>query len=479
MSRPNLRRARPQPPSKKAGTPEMSEYVQKLEKRVADLESLCDTTSTEAQEAITTSRALETRMTTAETLLNKTAKILDKLSEKYDVTAALCVQNATTVNTLETSVGIVEESILSTRLVANNMQDRMDKFDEEDRKKTLVITGIPEQNRENVRRYVDILFRDLDLPYGNEKVDQVFRLGKYDENQRGPRKLIVKLANRGIKAEIYRNIQNLQGKNHWLGVSLQDELSPQENKEYGELRSLYFLAKRSKIDNVRLRQRSLLIGAKTYAHKDIPVLPNGLTLRAATTYKTVDGIAFKSEHNPMSNLYPCAITHNGNEYTSIEHAFQHDKALSSGHQKADEIKLTTNPYDLMKLGKQVTPGPDWNKGSTNLLYKLLKQKFSDPVKARSLTKTAKWHLYECTQHPIYGVGRHPGNVQSLTIDTVKGGNLLGKLLEKIRDELIKAEAARKASNAGGTPPPLQKSRLKMRTKYQAVTMMTIMMTIAP
>ena len=458
MSRPGLRKsARPQPLSKKAGTPEMSDYIHKLEKRVSELESLQETTTIDVQDSLSRVTALETRMATAEKLSNETARLLAKLSTKYDVTAELCLQNAGAVNTLDTDLKQVEDSILSSRLIAIEMQGRIDKFDEEDRKKTLVMIGVPEQNKENLRRYVDVLFRDLDLPYGNEKVDQVFRLGKFDENQQRPRNLIVKLANRGIKAEIYRNIQGLQDKPHWHGVSLQDQLSPQETKEYNELRAIFFLAKKHKIENVRLRQRSIIIGTKTYAHKDIPVLPKGLTLRAATTYKTVDGIAFKSEHNPLSNLFPCQITHNGREYSSVEHAFQHDKALSSGHQKADEIMITTNPYDLMKMGKDVTPGPDWNKGSTGLLYKLLTQKFQDAFRATALQRTGKWRLYECTFHPVYGVGRHPGNVNTLTIDTVKGGNLLGKLLEKVRDDMFgkpknSAPAEKKPEQKPDDPP---------------------------
>ena len=117
--------------------------------------------------------------------------------------------------------------------------------------------------------------------------------------------------------------------------------------------------------------------------------------------------------------------------------------------KASVILANHDPYELMELGKKLAPGPDWNKGSTKLLYSLLQQKFSEETRARSLTRTDKWHLYECTFHPVYGVGRHPGNVHTLTQETVKGGNLLGKLLEKVRGELL----TKQDSKGNNEPPP--------------------------
>ena len=90
----------------------------------------------------------------------------------------------------------------------------------------------------------------------------------------------------------------------------------------------------------------------------------------------------------------------------------------------------------MELGKKATPGPNWNKGSTTLLYGLIQQKFSEEKRGLLLAKTGQIHLYECTFHPIYGVGRHLGNVHTLSFDKVKGGNMLGRLLEKVRTEVV-------------------------------------------
>ena len=399
-------------------------------------------------------------MTTVEKDVNETAKILAKLTARLEQTEREGKQNGAVIATLDTDLRRVEESVVSNRIIANNLQDRVVKFDEEDRKKTLLINGMPESNRENLRRYCDVLFRDLQLPYGNEKVDTIYRLGKFDDQATKPRSIVIKLSNKGIKGEIYRNISYLQGNQTWAGVSLQDELSKQETKEFNELRSLYFLAKRNKVENVRLRQRALVIDRKTFTHKDIPSLPYGLNLKDATTITTPDGICFKSEHNPLSNLFPCKILHKNGEYSSVEQALQYDKALSGENKNiAESILKTHNPYEIMELGKGVTPRKDWNKGATKLVYELLQGKFSDDKMADILAKTGEVHLYECTFHPVYGVGRHLGNAHSLTFEKIKGGNMLGRLLEKVRSEVTQrlkllAEQLKKThDDTASTNPP--------------------------
>ena len=179
----------------------------------------------------------------------------------------------------------------------------------------------------------------------------------------------------------------------------------------------------------------------------------------STNAKTTDGIAFKSEHSVYSNLSPCCIEYEGFTYMSLEQALQHSRARSGENKKAAEkILAETDPYIIMKIGKGVTPSPEWNKKASSVVYELLKIKFSDETRKRTLTRSSGKHLYECTFHPIYGVGRHMGNVSSLTYDTVTGGNLLGKLLEKVRDEIIQQEKPKPPQSppAGGPKPTPKK-----------------------
>ena len=90
----------------------------------------------------------------------------------------------------------MDESILSTRIIVNNLNDRAQQFEEEDRKKTLLMDGFPENQREDLRRICDMLFKDLGLPYGNERIDSVYRLGRFDPDKERPWTIVIKLSNR-------------------------------------------------------------------------------------------------------------------------------------------------------------------------------------------------------------------------------------------------------------------------------------------
>ena len=421
----------------KVTTKDLTDAVLTLERRIIELEKDHD----DLQIAVSTNKgkidAQELRIDDNETIANKSLGLIKLLTDRLDTSDNNGAATKTRLDTVSKEVTTVNDSLLATGLMAGKLMDRVTKFEEDDRKKTLLVTGFPENPREDLRKICDCLFEDLTLNYGNERVDAVYRLGRFDPDKDKPRTIVLKLAHRGIKGDIYRKVSNLQGRDAWKGVSLLDELSKREAKEFAELRSLYHLAKRWNVKDIKLRQRSLIIENSSYAHKDIASLPYGLTLKAASMIKTTDGIAFKSEHSVFSNLSPCEIQYRDVDYTSLEQALQHQKAVGCGENKvADSILAETDPYEIMNLSKQLNPSKDWNKGVTKMVLELLTLKFNDERRARTLTRTQGKHLYECTFNPIFGVGRHMGNVSNLTFDKVKGGNMLGRLLEKVREEIL-------------------------------------------
>jgi predicted NAD-dependent protein-ADP-ribosyltransferase YbiA (DUF1768 family) len=78
------------------------------------------------------------------------------------------------------------------------------------------------------------------------------------------------------------------------------------------------------------------------------------------------------------------------------------------------------------MGKKNALRPDWEEVKDGIMYKLLKSKFTDPVLRDKLIATGSAELIEGNNHwdRYWGVCRGEGQ------------NKLGKLLMKVREEVI-------------------------------------------
>lgn len=132
---------------------------------------------------------------------------------------------------------------------------------------------------------------------------------------------------------------------------------------------------------------------------------------------------FDGKYDFLSNFYECSINWEGKVYRNSESIYQMYKTL-------DNV-----PYDFTqttgaqakKIGKTLNIRSDWNKIKLDLMYKICQEKFKqNPDLAQKLKNTGNSILIE-------------GNYWNDTywgICNGKGQNHLGKILMKIRDELM-------------------------------------------
>ena len=127
----------------------------------------------------------------------------------------------------------------------------------------------------------------------------------------------------------------------------------------------------------------------------------------------------------LSNMEPCKVYYKGVLFPSVENAYQASKA----------VDFTTmgqfqhcNPYEAKKLGKKVTMREGFNDKRLPIMESLLRQKFSylNPALRQKLINTQGIELIEVNtwNDTYWGVCRGQGE------------NHLGKLLMKIRDDLL-------------------------------------------
>ena len=133
---------------------------------------------------------------------------------------------------------------------------------------------------------------------------------------------------------------------------------------------------------------------------------------------------FSGEYRFLSNMFPCEVTFEGFTYPCSESAFQAAKCLDV----TERMKFTSlTGFEAKKKGKKVRLRKDWENVKVDVMYKVLKSKFSDPILRKKLLDTKDAELVEGNHwfDTFWGVDMYSG----------VGKNVLGNLLMKVRSEL--------------------------------------------
>src|SRR5574341_75890 len=94
---------------------------------------------------------------------------------------------------------------------------------------------------------------------------------------------------------------------------------------------------------------------------------------------------FTGQHAFLSNFYPSWIELDGEQYPTVEHAFQAAKTLDKAERKL--IREAAAPAQARRLGRKVHLRSDWEQVKFGVKRSLVQQKFSDPGLQRMLVGT--------------------------------------------------------------------------------------------
>ncbi len=135
--------------------------------------------------------------------------------------------------------------------------------------------------------------------------------------------------------------------------------------------------------------------------------------------------SFKGEYGFLSNFYKCRVEFEGNVYPSVEHAFQAAKNPDPEYRAA--VAGAGSPVTAKRMGRKVLLRPDWEEAKDGVMLECLRLKFSDPGLREKLLETGDAELIEGNMHNdrYWGVCRGEGR------------NVLGKLLMKVREEILR------------------------------------------
>ena len=145
--------------------------------------------------------------------------------------------------------------------------------------------------------------------------------------------------------------------------------------------------------------------------------------------------SFRGKYEFLSNFHEepgltFRLPDDPNMYKTVEHAYQAAKTFNPIQRS--QIAGAGGPGAAKSIGKHVSLSEDWGTRKFEVMYDLLKQKFSHPELKKMLLETDNAELIE---------GNHWGDKVWGVSDGV-GENHLGKLLTRIREELRGAEPSK-------------------------------------
>lgn len=155
----------------------------------------------------------------------------------------------------------------------------------------------------------------------------------------------------------------------------------------------------------------------------------------------------KNTNGYLSNFYPCEFIVDGLKYNCSEQYFMKKKQElfdSSNKTLGEQIMAETNPKQIKNYGRAVKNfnQTTWDKNKYQFMYQGVKAKFTyNSVLAKKLLDTKDKKLVEASPYDkIWGIGLSESDAKKLNEPTNwPGTNLLGKVLEQVRDELSKSK----------------------------------------
>lgn len=152
---------------------------------------------------------------------------------------------------------------------------------------------------------------------------------------------------------------------------------------------------------------------------------------------------FFTEASPFSQWYRCSFTASEVTFNCAEQYMMHGKAVLFGDAEvATQIIATAHPKQQKALGRKVKNFDDkvWKREREAIVLAGSRLKYTqNPELKELLLATAGTELVEASPYDrIWGIGLSAKDPRAQDPATWKGQNLLGKILTKLREELLAA-----------------------------------------
>lgn len=269
------------------------------------------------------------------------------------------------------------------------------------------MTAYPKKpDAETKAELLEIIHKTLPQ-YRDSGIKQIRRLGKVRGKKKKPRPVLVSLNDQNSRdsliwkaADIKKGADNVH---FWINRDKSDS----GKRRHGLVKACFKLMQANKLP-CSMKGSAISYNNRMYGYDSLNLLPDPCRPYNVKSRGTNGGkgLCFASEHVFCSNFVSARIRYKGHLYTSVEHAFQESKVKDAGYlELADEMLGMIIPYNIKTVGGSITASSEWQKPEEELMEELIREKFSQNPRHRSLLLESKYkNYYEMTADRKWATG---------------------------------------------------------------------------
>lgn len=305
----------------------------------------------------------------------------------------------------------------------------------------IVAFGLPEQEspEADFREVVKFFKKRMGLYRLN--IDVVYRLGLLENSSPArPRPLIVTFSRIKDKWAIWNrrgNIRYVQDTPVWL----QQDLPRKLRSDYRVLQRIAKVARQNpeSYGDVRVRDFKVCLDGQRYSMDKLNLLPQELSLQSVYSPRSDEALVFFTRNSPFSNHFSSNFDFDGLSFSCVEQYLAVHRAYMSKDQKLARRAMTEHKavLNLLRNDKR----EEWRDKAPDLIAKATRAKFTQNTALRELLESPyPLTLGEASKDAFWGSGlplEHPDALD--TSQWATDGNLMGKTLMNIREELMRRD----------------------------------------
>lgn len=327
--------------------------------------------------------------------------------------------------------------------VKDATQEMRDEFIQEQcesRKLNLMFVGIKEKEEEEPTKVITSFLKNR-MDITGVRVDTAYRLGKPGGNKSRP--ILARFGFMAHRKRVWFSKSKIKPDPEEGRVWINEDL-PKAAKHVHRI--FYKILRKAKTlgdsyEGAHSKGQTLFIGGEAYREENLETLPDVLRPSSLATIQSEGTLAFFGRYSPLSNHHPSPFLLHDKHFTCMEQFLAWSRATLAGEQDLISKTLAAADPIVYKgiLNELRNSKPDeWNEQLDNTALLGLRAKFQqNPSLAHYLCSTHPKTLGEASPNKRWGIGftlTHPNALASKKWP--KQGNLLGKSLMIIREELL-------------------------------------------
>lgn len=308
------------------------------------------------------------------------------------------------------------------------------------KRRNLVLTGMKEDDSKTTSTLVKEFFKSMGAD--NLGIKEAYRIGQRQPDNSTYRRPILAEFNRlsdrnkvwrkRVRTPVVEGEQNAR-----IQADLPKALRDEMNILYRVTRAA---ANFQDFKSAIVRSYAIQLNGREYNPTNLEQLPYPIRPSTISNPRSEAAIAFFSKYSPMSNHHPSPFNIQDQAFENMEHYLAVQRAKLSGQESTmSRASTATDPKQAKAILRSLRDDhtQEWSEKVEQVTTEGLRAKFSQNAHLlKFLVDTQDLLIGEASTDPRWGIGLDLSNPDVL--DTSKWnseGNLLGKCLMKIRNEL--------------------------------------------